>query len=235
MTASPGHAVLTSGSRNFGNEHPRGNGPETYRVFVAISLPERVKDEIERAQEQLSSGLPGKCVRWARREQFHLTLKFLGNVELQRLEALMASIQGACAGCGVLQLRAGQIGFFPNARRPRVVWTRVRDGRDWLPSLQRAVETAAAGFTGEAPEPKFTGHVTLGRCRMITRVQAEMLSTLAKVMEDRVFGEWTADRLEIIRSQLSPGGSRYTTLTSLPLAPPSRRGGSVTPPPPPAC
>ena len=195
-----------------------GGGPKTYRVFIAISVPEQVKDEIERAQEQMRSALSGKCVRWARREQFHLTLKFPGNVELQRLEALMASIRGACAGFGVLQLRAGQIGFFPDARRPRVVWTRVCDGRDRLPSLQRAVETAAAGFTSEAPEPEFTGHVTLGRCRRIKRSQAEMLSVLATAMEDRIFGEWTTDRLEIIRSQLSPGGSRYTTLASLPLA-----------------
>ena len=149
-----------------------GGGPETYRVFIAISLPEHVKDEIERAREQLRSALPGKCVRWARREQFHLTLKFLGNVESRRLEALTASIRSACAGFGVLQLRAGQIGFFPDAHHPRVVWTRVRDGRGWLPSLQRAVETAAAGFTSEAPEPAFTVHVTLGRFRMIKRPQA---------------------------------------------------------------
>ena len=41
---------------------------------------------------------------------------------------------------------AGQIGFFPDARHPRVVWTRVRDERDRLPSLQRVVEAAAAEF-----------------------------------------------------------------------------------------
>ena len=195
-----------------------GSGPETYRVFIAISLPDHVKDEIERALEQLRSALPGKCIRWAKREQWHLTLKFLGNVESRRLETLTASIRDACAAFRVLQLRAGQIGFFPDARRPRVVWTRVRDGRNRLPSLQRAVETAAAGFTSEAPEPKFTGHVTLGRCRLIKRSQTEMLSMLVKAMEDRVLGEWTADRLDIIRSQLSPSGSRYTTLASLPLA-----------------
>lgn len=191
---------------------------ETYRAFVAISLPEHAKDGLERAQEQFRSALHGKCVRWAKREQFHLTLKFLGNVELRRLEALTVSLRAACAGFDALQLRAGRIGFFPDARRPRVVWTQVLDGRDQLPSLQRAVKTAVAGFTGEAPEPAFIGHVTLGRCRTITRSQAEMLSMLAKKMEDSVFGEWTADRLAIIRSQLSPDGSHYTTLASAPLA-----------------
>lgn len=195
-----------------------GSGLETYRVFIAISLPEPVKDEIEQAQEQLRGALPGKCVRWASREQLHLTLKFLGNVEVRRLDALTASIRSACVGFGALALHAGQIGFFPDARHPRVVWTRVRDERDRLPSLQRVVETAAAEFTSQAPEPKFTGHVTLGRCRAITRSQADVLSTLAKAMEDRVFGEWAADRLDVISSLLSPAGSHYATLASLPLA-----------------
>lgn len=195
-----------------------GGSPETYRVFVAVPLPEQVKDEIEQAQQQLRAALSGKCVRWARREQFHLTLKFLGNVDVRRLEALTASMRGACAGFGVLRLRAGQIGFFPDARRPRVIWTQVRDREDQLPSLQRAVEAAGAGFTSEAPDPKFAGHVTLGRCRTILRSQADTLRRLATAMEHRLFGEWTADRLDIIRSQLSPGGSRYTTLASLPLA-----------------
>jgi hypothetical protein len=83
-----------------------GSSPEIYRVFIA-SLPEPVKREIEQAQEQLRCAVRGKCVRWARREQLHLTLKFLGNVEVPRLDELTASIRGACAAFGALQRRAG--------------------------------------------------------------------------------------------------------------------------------
>jgi RNA 2',3'-cyclic 3'-phosphodiesterase len=200
------------------NRTAEGRSPEIYRVFIAITLPDPVKDAIEQAQGQLRAALPGTCVRWARRDQLHLTLKFLGNVEVPRLDALTASIRSACAGFGALQLRAGQIGFFPDARHPRVVWTGVRDEQDRLPSLQRVVETAAAEFTSQAPAPTFTGHVTLGRCRAITRSQADVLSTSAKAMEDRMFGEWAADRLDLIRSLLSRTGSRYVTLAALPLA-----------------
>jgi RNA 2',3'-cyclic 3'-phosphodiesterase len=192
--------------------------PETYRVFIAIPLPEQVKDEIERAQEELRGALPEECIRWTKRWQFHLTLKFLGDVESQRLEALMNSVGRACEGFGVLQLRAGRIGFFPDLRHPRVVWTRVHDGRQRLPVLQRAVETATAGFTSEEPEGTFTGHVTLGRCKTIKGSQADILAKLAKAMEGRFFGEWTADRIDIIRSELASGGSRYTTLAAVPLA-----------------
>jgi RNA 2',3'-cyclic 3'-phosphodiesterase len=187
-------------------------------VFIAISLPEWVRDELERAQEELRGALPGECVRWTKRGQFHLTLKFLGEVESERLEALMNSVRHACEGFGVLRLRAGRIGFFPDLRHPRVIWAQVLDARARLPLLQRAVEASTAGFTGEAPEGTFAGHVTIGRCKMIKRPQSEIMSTLARAMENRFFGEWTAGRIELIRSELASGGPRYTTLAAVPLA-----------------
>jgi 2'-5' RNA ligase len=190
-----------------------------YRLFVAMALPDDVKDAIERAQRQLRAAVPGRVVRWTKRGQFHLTLRFLGNVEVARVDEVTVSIRSACAGFGALQLRAGQIGFFPDARRPRVVWVGVTDGRGRLADLHRAVEAATAGFTGEAPEPRFSGHVTLGRCRMAKRSQAGILSTLARALEHTQFGEWTADHVELIRSEPLPEGSRYTTLASIPLTP----------------
>ena len=195
-----------------------GGHPDTYRLFIAISLPERVKDEIEKAQNELRGAVPEGSVRWTKRGQLHLTLKFLGNVEAQRLEALASELARACEQFGALRLRARQIGFFPGHRRPRVVWAGVDDLPERLPVLQRTVEAATAGFTGEEPEKTFTGHVTLGRCKAIQRPHAEMLAKAAKTMERRFFGEWTADRIEIIRSELGSGGSRYTTLFAVPLA-----------------
>lgn len=108
--------------------------------------------------------------------------------------------------------------MFPHRRRPRVLWTHVHERRDRLSVLQRRVEAAAADFTREQPETTFTGHITLGRCNAITRAQAEMLTRLASALENRAFGEWTADRIEVVRSELRPGGSRYTTLAEIPLA-----------------
>ena len=97
----------------------------------------------------------------------------------------MNSVRGACEGFEVLQLRAEQIGCCPNLSHPRVVWARVHDGQERLPLLQRAVETATAGFTSERPEGTFTGHVTLGRCQAINRRQAELLAKLASACVNR--------------------------------------------------
>ena len=187
------------------------------RLFIALLLPEKVKDEIEKAQMELRSALPENSVRWARREQFHLTLKFLGNVEVQRIEPMTHALRCACENFLPLKLRAERIGFFPDARRPRVVWAGLHDEQEQLPLLQRSIEMVVLDFTEEESEEKFSGHVTLGRVKKIQRREAEILARLAAGMVERFFGEWTADTVELIRSELSSSGARYTILGAIPL------------------
>ena len=169
--------------------------------------------------------MSGDCIiRWIKRGQFHLTLKFLGDVEPTCVDALTNALGLACEGFGVLPLRAGRIGVFPDIRRPRLIWVAVRNhARERLPLLQHVVETAVTGFTSRKPEGTFTGHVTIGRCKTIKRPQIDLLAKLAKVVEDRQFGEWTADTVDLVRSELGPGGSRYTTLSAVPLRAPHER------------
>lgn len=192
--------------------------PETIRAFVAIPLPEPVTRELARAQTELREALPRGAVRWTRSGQFHLTLRFLGDVQSNQIDALKGSLRETCARFAALSLRAERIGFFPDQRHPRVIWASVNDRTEQLPRLQDAIEAAVGSFTNEQAEKKFTGHVTLGRCPGIKRPEAETLARLAHGMTDRLFGEWTAREVELVRSELSPVGARYTTLASIPLA-----------------
>jgi 2'-5' RNA ligase len=189
----------------------------TWRLFVAIRLPEAVKDAVEKVQSELRDALPEGCIRWTKRSQFHLTLEFLGNVNLTRVEGLTRSLQQRCEGLASLRLKAERIGFFPSMRYPRVVWVWVHDAEEQLSKVQSAVKSAVQSWSGEQREEPFTGHVTLGRCQGIKRREADVLSNLAMTMVDRSFGEWTAKEIELIRSELSPNGSRYTVLASVPL------------------
>jgi 2'-5' RNA ligase len=184
----------------------------TCRLFIALSIPESIKDSILSAQSELRAALPGKAIGWTKREQFHVTLKFMGRVEVLRIEDLVRALQGACDGFGGLRLRAGGIGMFPNTSRPRVVWAKVLDGQARLPALHRLVENASSPFTDEEADRAFTGHVTIGRCKAIARSGIVTLAALASGMERRSFGDWTADGIEVVRSELAPGGSRHTTL-----------------------
>ena len=191
---------------------------QVFRLFIALTIPENVKTEIEKAQSELRRALPKDCVRWTKREQFHLTLKFLGNVDAQRVEPLADAVRKACQGFAMLDLRAERIGFFPDLRMPRVVWVGVGDQRQQLPRLQGAVEAAARDFSAEESSERFTGHVTLGRIKTIGRPETEVLARLASGLAATFFGAWRADKIEIMRSQLSPDGARHTTLTTIPLA-----------------
>jgi RNA 2',3'-cyclic 3'-phosphodiesterase len=191
---------------------------ERFRLFIALAIPEGVKAKMEEAQAELRQALPNRSVRWARREQFHLTLRFLGDVEAARVEALGEAVRAACRGFGALHLRAERVGFFPDLRYPRVVWVGVQDEAEQLPRLQQAVEVATESFTTEAKEKRFTGHVTLARIKGIKRPEAEALGEAAAGMADRLFGQWTAYQLELMRSVLLPEGAQHSTLAAIALA-----------------
>jgi RNA 2',3'-cyclic 3'-phosphodiesterase len=188
------------------------------RLFVAIAVPQTVKAAIEQTQAELRRLLPHPAVRWTRPDQFHLTLKFLGAVEADRVVALQEALRGACAAFPALQLRAVRFSCFPNPRSPRVLWVGVEDAEAQLPLVHSAVETAVAGFTSQTAEGRFTGHVTLARIRDLPRADAAMLERWLTEMAERNLGNWTADRVELIRSELQSGGARYATLATVPLA-----------------
>jgi 2'-5' RNA ligase len=187
------------------------------RLFVAISIPEPVRDEIIRVQQELQPLVPRDVVRWARSDQFHLTLRFLGDVPADGVEDLKKSVGAVCRNARPLSLRAEGVGFFPNPRSPRVIWVGINDRKGRLVDLQRQIEAAVRFFTAEPGEKNFTGHATLGRLKNPKPADIWDLAARAQSLEKRRFGEWKADEIEIIRSELSPAGARYTSLAAFRL------------------
>jgi 2'-5' RNA ligase len=194
-----------------------GPCPEHLRLFVAIRIPAQVKDKIAAVQTELRSGLPTASVRWARAEQFHLTLRFLGAVVAGQLTALTEALRSACEGFPPLQLRASGIGFFPGSHSPRVIWAGINDLEARLPLLHHAVQSATREFTNEKLEEAFTGHVTVGRIKQIRARDSRSLAAAAARLGSARFGEWTANQIEIMRSNLLPEGASHTCVTSIPL------------------
>jgi 2'-5' RNA ligase len=191
---------------------------DVVRLFIALPVPEAVMAELKRAQAELRDRLPGDCVRWTRPEQMHLTLRFLGNVAVDRVDALGQALGKACHDFSPLHLRAERIGFFPPMRHPRVIWASVHDDQEQLGALQKAIGGAADPFTLEKAEKEFRAHLTLGRTENIKTSQARVLAEIADGMVNRDFGDWTADKVEIMRSEFSSGGSRYSCVASIPLS-----------------
>jgi 2'-5' RNA ligase len=190
---------------------------EQFRLFIALTLPDEVKQRIERVQTELRGQLPDKGARWTRREQFHLTLRFLGNVAVDRVEELVESVRSVCETFRPLRLTAARLGFFPESRSPRVLWIGVEDTDNRLGSLWGALNSATLPFTQEPAEKEFTGHVTLSRFNRLHRADTDALVRATAKYDKSVFGEWTADHLELVRSELRPEGARHTVLAELAL------------------
>ena len=193
------------------------SSPEKLRLFVAIPIPEPVRDEIIRVQRELQRLVPRNVARWTRSDQFHLTLRFLGDVPIDGAEKLKQSVGAVCRNARPLSLRAEGVGFFPNPRSPRVIWVGINDGEGQLVDLQRQIETAIGPFSTEPGERNFTGHVTLGRLKNPRPADTRDLAARAQSLEKWLFGEWPAHEIEIIRSELSPAGARHASLAAFRL------------------
>jgi 2'-5' RNA ligase len=193
------------------------NPAEAFRLFVAIALPEPVRDEILRVQGELQPLLPREAARWSRPDQFHMTLRFLGNVQAEAVQGLKQSVEAVCRNASPLALSAKGVGFFPNPRSPRVIWVGIHDASGRLVDLQQRLEMAVSPFSPEPGETNFTGHVTLGRLKRPGPGEVRALAARAQSIAAQMFGNWTAQEVEIIRSELSTPGARYTLLAAFQL------------------
>lgn len=191
---------------------------ETIRSFIAIELDDTIRRALGDVQEKLKAERAAKMVRWIAPESIHITLKFLGDVDADKLPALQNAIADASNGIPPFVLTLRGVGAFPNTRRPNIVWVGAEGQVEIATELEQKIEDACV-FLGFAREDRpFTPHLTIGRVKrdaspsdrrfigeMIERVQVGML------------GELHVDHVSLMKSDLRPTGSVYTRLAAIQL------------------
>ena len=188
------------------------------RTFVAIELDETISAALTDLQEQLKADVPRGSVRWVRPEGIHLTLKFLGDVSVARIEELEQALTQACTPCPVFSFSVGGLGCFPNPRRPRVIWVGVQEGGGTLKRLQEAVEHGMEKL-GFAPEGRrFDAHLTVGRTQQrASSGDVRLLGQLVSETEVGRLGQMEVQAVSLIKSDLRPSGAVYTRLAEVRL------------------
>ncbi|MCX6133580.1 MAG: RNA 2',3'-cyclic phosphodiesterase [Ignavibacteriales bacterium] len=182
------------------------------RAFIALPLPAEIRREFATLQKQLIESQAD--VKWDTSDKFHITLKFLGDVESSQPGLLAKEVQNSIGTFRHFDLSFVTLGAFPNPGRPRVVWIGSEQNED-VTGLQRSVEMACSSFGFAKEDRPFHAHVTLGRVkgdRNIDRLTAKLKSITFKPLIAR------CTEVHIIRSELKPAGSVYTLLNSIPLA-----------------
>ncbi|RMG58651.1 MAG: RNA 2',3'-cyclic phosphodiesterase [Deltaproteobacteria bacterium] len=178
------------------------------RAFLGIPLPEEVREEISAQVERLFSRLRG--VKWVEKENYHITLKFLGEVEEETAALLLKEVSTRASTFPPFSVDLSGFGAFPTLRSPRVIWVGIKSGGDLVGKLHEVIEEVAEsrGFPREAK--KFHPHVTVGR------VKRPGGGGLVLEKEDSLpFGRVRVDRFHLYRSTLTKAGPIYDIIGSV--------------------
>lgn len=183
------------------------------RVFAALGVPEDVQARVAALQSRLRA--PQAPVLWVAPAQFHLTLKFYGDVPDDAGGALAGVIARAVAGAGPVTVRVSSVGAFPSVAAPRVLWVGASDEQRLLPRLADLIENASAA-AGWAREPRpFAGHITIGRIRRAAA--AGQLVDRLREHAGEEFGTFEARAVHLVRSDLRDDGPHYSWVHSISL------------------
>ena len=186
---------------------------ETFRAFVAIDLPESVRSALGTVQEALKASK--FRVKWVRPESIHLTLKFLGDIDVARTDAIVNAMTLAAKDNTQMALTPHGLGVFPNARRPRVIWAGLGGQLDLLKNLQQTLEAQLAELGFPRESRPFKGHLTLGRVK--GKIPAERLQTALGKLENFEFESFEVNRIILFKSQLQSSGAVYTKVAEVNL------------------
>lgn len=193
----------------------------TLRTFIAVALDAELRDNLGRLQDRLREQVAPRSVRWVRPASIHLTLKFLGDTPLDKVDEIQAALARASAGIEPFAFSASGMGCFPNSRRPRVVWVGLEDPAGALVRLRDAVEVEVAPLGYPTERRSFTPHLTLGRVqRRATKSEAREIGQVATESIVGTLGTVAVSTLSFIKSDLQPSGAVYTTLFEAPLGGP---------------
>lgn len=185
------------------------------RLFVAVTPPADALDELEAAVAPLRSSCPD--LRWTGRQNWHVTLAFLGQVDDAVGDKLGPALGEAVAAEPAGLVSLGPAGSFPKDRAwANVLWVDVKDQDGFLTRLAATVGEVA-GKVGAPPDrqKEYKSHLTLGRCRNAAKV-GPLVAKLAGFRGR----PWLAGEIQLFQSHLRPQWPepRYEDLGRWPLA-----------------
>lgn len=183
------------------------------RTFIAIDVPEKIKDEIFELEKELMKSA-GEGVKWEGKEKFHITLKFLGDVNEEAIDLIYDTLNERLNGFGSFSVIYKGLGCFPDMKHPRVIWIGCEDPSGKLFELQKIVEEKMNELGFEKEDKEYHPHITLGRVK-----NPKNISGLIKKMESINFETRTGEVAEVLimKSDLKPTGSVYTVLRKIKL------------------
>ncbi|TMK81388.1 MAG: RNA 2',3'-cyclic phosphodiesterase [Actinobacteria bacterium] len=191
----------------------RSAGPEAkpLRLFVAVDVPEHVKDNLRSATARFRDRIPG--ARWTNPDAWHVTVKFLGTTWPRVVEDVRATVEAAAADEEPFETALTELGAFPRPTMARVLWAGLADSDGRFATLAASLDRALEEHFDPGGRA-FTPHLTLARLappRNLREFVPDLVGT--NVASEK----FVASALVLYRSHLSPAGARYEPLLVAPF------------------
>lgn len=181
------------------------------RVFFGVPVDDEIRSRVREAQDSMRS-MAGK-VSWVDPANFHLTLRFIGEVPQTEVEAIGRVVEGVGTGLLPVRLVFRGVGAFPNVRRPRVLWIGLAEGTEALSQLSRELNERLCAEVGLPPEDQpFVPHLTIGRVRVPSA--GDVIAKIIEPLQDQEYGAFWATHFALYQSTLTPRGAIYRILRS---------------------
>lgn len=183
------------------------------RMFIAMPVPEFVKLCARAVREELKPS--GADIKWVEDNNYHLTLKFLGEVDEKEIRQLKLELEQAAQGIKPFKLALSQLSAFPNLKRPRVLYLGLSGEIAQARELGQRIDEGLQSM-GFRPDHKRRFHLTLGRFRSGRRLP-ELWSSLDNLplIDNRAF---PVQEFYLMESRLSKKGPEYLSLNCIKLA-----------------
>jgi len=181
-----------------------------YRTFIAAPL--RVEGQFLQARQDLITALKGERISWTNPDQYHVTLRFIGDTELDDVKKIGDALHEGIHVPERISLNTAGLGSFGPRKRPRVIWVGFED-RDFFELLTREVDAILEKCGIPVRKQAFRAHLTLGRVRSLKKLP-EYYLTLEE-MKQQFPASVLFEKLVFFRSILSPQGPEYQVLNEL--------------------
>jgi len=182
------------------------------RTFIAVELPQEIKNNLKCLQEKLKSS--STDVKWVEPNNIHLTLKFLGETDTEKIPLIKKIIHELSARIPPFKAEISSLGAFPNLNHPRVIWIGLNEKNNFLKKMAEELENKLFELGFPKENRPFSAHITLGRVRSNLNLKdlLEKLKTLENFSlkkEDCVI-----EKIALYKSVLTPNGPIYECLYS---------------------
>ncbi|MBI3399138.1 MAG: RNA 2',3'-cyclic phosphodiesterase [Deltaproteobacteria bacterium] len=182
------------------------------RAFIAIEVPKELTKSLREMQDALRN--TNNKIAWVKPENIHLTIKFLGNIEINKINDIEKILKDAVGQIHSFNLSIKWVGIFPTINNPRVIWIGIEDDKK-LASLYNNLEEGLATLGFKKEERPFKPHLTLGRVKFL-KDKSGLKERLEKFADIKL-GSCVVDSLILFKSELTQEGSMYTKLREVKL------------------